>query len=208
MAEMAWEELKSGGNGEGTPYVKLQPGVNTMRLLGLPFETEVHWEETNDGSKKRIVCSGMGCPICKAGHVPQKKFQVLVIDRSDAKIKILEGGSSIFRQIKDYAMDPDYGDPTKYDVKIKKEGSGRETKYSIMASPNKGSITQEEAALLEGAKSLSELNKPKSIEDLMQMDLAVLGSATSANFDGGWSDGENAATVKTDANSFDDWDSL
>lgn len=203
MAEMAWGQIKSAGTGEGTPYVKLQPGVNVMRIVGLPYEVEVHWEESLDGSKKRIVCLGVGCPICKAGHVPQKKFQVLVIDRTDGKLKILEGGNSIFRQIKDYAMDADYGDPSKYDIKIKKEGSGRETKYTIVASPKKSELTPEEQALLDGARTLSEINKPKTIEELMQMNLQVL-AGDSTGFEDDWGDGENTSTISSD----DDWDNL
>lgn len=203
MAEMAWGQIKSAGTGEGTPYVKLQPGVNVMRIVGLPYEVEVHWEESLDGSKKRIVCLGVGCPICKAGHVPQKKFQVLVIDRTDGKLKILEGGNSIFRQIKDYAMDADYGDPSKYDIKIKKEGSGRETKYTIVASPKKSELTPEEQALLDGARTLSEINKPKTVEELMQMNLQVL-AGDSTGFEDDWGDGENTSTISSD----DDWDNL
>lgn len=203
MAEMTWGSIKSTGSGEATPYVKLQTGENRMRVVGLPYEVEVHWEDTVDGQKKRIVCLGVGCPICKAGHVPQKKFQVLVIDRTDNKLKILEGGNSIFRQIKDYAMDEDFGDPTKYDIKIKKEGSGRETKYTIMASPKKSELTQEETALLDGAKTLSEINKPKTLEELTQLNLEVL-AGSSTGFDDGWGDDENTSTVP----SGDDWDDL
>jgi hypothetical protein len=209
MAEMNWNEMKTGGSGEGTPFLKLQPGPNQTRIVGLPYETEIHWEAATDGSKKRVVCPGVGCPVCKAGHVPQKKFQVLVIDRADKKLKILEGGVSIFKQIKELAMDPDYGDPSKYDVKIKKEGQGRETKYTILASPNKSALTQEETTLLDGAKALSEVNKPKSIEDIILMDLEVL--AGSADFNGGWADGDNTTVISADSTptaSKDDWDDL
>lgn len=203
MAEMNWGQIKSGGNGDATPYVKLQPGENRMRIVGLPYEVDIHWEETVDGSKKRIVCLGSGCPICKAGHIPQKRFQILVIDRTDNKLKILEGGNSIFRQVKDYAMDPDYGDPTKYDIKIKKEGSGRETKYSVMASPKKSDLTAEETELLGGAKTLAEINKVKTVEELAEMQLQVL--ASSAGFDDDWD--ETPMNVSTDSAS-DDWDDL
>lgn len=212
MAEMTWGQVKTPSFGEGTPYVKLKPGDNIMRIVGLPYETEIHWEETIDGSKKRIVCSGMGCPICKAGHVPQKKFQVLVIDRTDKGLKILEGGNSIFKQIRDYAMDMDYGDPTKYDIKIKKEGSGRETRYTVVPSPRKSELTQEEAELLNNSKSLSEINKPKTMEELMQMNLSVLESlsgfgsgSSNSSMNDEWGT-ENQ--VSADNFSDDDWNSL
>lgn len=206
MAEMNWGELKSGKSGESASYMKILPGVNIVRVVALPYETEIHWEESNDGGKKRIVCPGVGCPVCKAGHVPQKKFQVLIIDRADSKLKILEGGSSIFGQIKTYAMDADYGDPSKYDLKIKKEGSGRETKYTIMASPNKTSLTTEEQGLLDNSKSLSDLNKPKTVEEIIQMDLSILGGISSSNVAGGWGE-ENTTTISGDTGT-DDWDNL
>lgn len=205
MAEMAWGEMKTTGSGEGASYIKLQPGENRMRIVGLPYETEIHWEETIDGSKKRIVCLGVGCPICKVGHVPQKKYQVLVIDRTDNKLKILEGGNSIFKQIKDYAMDPDYGDPSKYDIKIKKEGSGRETRYTVVAAPKKSDLTSEEQALLDGAKSLSEINKPKTLEELAQMNLRVLDASAGSDDDWGT---ENSTSISGASISGDDWDDL
>ena len=208
MAEMNWDEVKTGGSGEGTPFIKLQSGPNQMRIVGLPYETEIHWEEAVDDSKKRIVCSGAGCPICKEGHLPQKKFQVLVIDRADKKLKILEGGTSIFKQIKDLAMDPDYGNPKNYDIKIKKEGQGRETKYSVLASPNKSSLTQEEEALLAEAKTLEDINKPKTLDEIIQMNLKLFDN-NSVN--GDWGVNENAAEINnSNSGSFadDDWNEL
>jgi hypothetical protein len=210
MAEMNWNEMKTGGNGEGLQTMKLLPGPNQVRIVGLPYETEVHWESANDGSKKRIVCLGVGCPICKAGHVPQKRFQVLVMDRADKKLKILEGGTSIFKQIREIAMDADYGDPSNYDLKIKKEGTGRETKYTVLASPNKSPITQEEQELVNNSKSLKEINAPKSLEDIIALDLEVLSgmSTPASDFDGGWGSdsSENIETVSGDSDS--DWDNL
>ena len=208
MAEMKWNEMKTGGSGEGTPFLKLQPGINQIRIVDLPFETEIHWEDAVDGSKKKVVCPGVGCPICKEGHVPQKRFQVLVIDRTDSKIKILEGGVSIFKQIKDIAMDPDYGDPTFYDLKIKKEGQGRETKYSVLASPNKSQLSEEEKQLVANSQSLKEINSPKSIEEIMALGLEVLSGSDVGDFAGGWGEpmgtGENAKTITDN----DDWSDL
>lgn len=202
MAELSWGQVKSGGNGEGTPFLKLQPGVNQVRVVGLPYEVDIHWEDGADGSKKRIVCLGVGCPVCKAGHVPSKRYQVLVIDRTDSKVKILEAGNSIFKQIKDYAMDADYGDPAMYDFKIKKEGSGRETKYSVVASPNKGAITAEEKTLVGDSKSLTDINKPKTVEEIMQLGLAIFEGANGV--EDSWEDKDDSVVISND----DDWGSL
>lgn len=206
MPEMNWSNIKTGGNGEGTPFLKLKTGENKVRIVDLPFETQIHWEDTIDGAKKKVICPGAGCPICKEGHIPQKRFQVLVLDREDNKIKILEGGVSIFKQIKELAMDTDYGDPTLYDIKIKKEGQGRETKYSVLASPNKSQLTAEEKELVANSQSLKEINAPKSIEDIMEMGLEVLGGVDTGVSDDDWgspnNSGENMETIS------DDWDNL
>lgn len=217
MAELSWEKLNVGGNSD-IKYLKLESGVNTMRLVSLPYAVEIHWEETNDGARKRVVCSGANCPICAAGHAPQKKIQILAIDRKDGEVKILEQGNSVFRQIKGYAMDEDYGPVDKYDIKIRREGSGKETRYTVLASPKKTSLTPEEQDKVDNFKPLSEINKPKTLEELKEMGLAVLSSINDT--DDGWGDdgfGDSdfndnsfnsspAETVNDSHDEWDDWD--
>lgn len=205
MAELSWEKLNVGGNSD-IEYLKLESGVNTMRLVSLPYTVNIHWEETLDGGKKRIVCSEVNCPICAAGHAPQKKIQILAIDRKDGKVKILEQGNSVFKQIKGYAMDEEYGPVDKYDIKIRKEGSGKETRYTVVASPKKTPLTAEEQAKVDDFKPLSEINKPKTLEELKEMGLACLGSASPA--DDGWGDDDDVFSedVPQESNSTDDWD--
>ena len=203
MAEMNWGELKVGGNSDSTPYMKLAQGTNTCRIVSMPYETNVHWEETPDGQKKRIICIGTVCPICKAGHQPQKKYQVLVIDRADEKVKILEGGTSIFNQIKKLAIDPEWGNPTKYDVKIMKEGSQRETKYTVMPGRNTQDLTSDEIAMIDEAKPLSEINKAKNIEEIVQMGLTILGGTKAPAAANSWNSGSDSDDSET---TDDDWD--
>lgn len=214
MAELDWGNVRTGGTGEGTPFLKLDAGNNQVRVVGRPFQVDIHWEKGLDGQNKKVVCPGHGCPLCKIGHVPMARYQVIVIDRKDAKVKILEGGPRIFAAIKDYAMDADYGDPTKYDLKIKKEGSGRETKYTVLASPNKTNLTADEQNAVNNSKTLTDINKPKSIEEILQMGIECLADSVSGLGDDAW--GSNASdnsagstTDKTDLSiSDDDWDSL
>lgn len=174
MAELDWGNVKVGGDGTGTPFIKLQPGLNQVRVVGRPFQVDIHWEKGLDGQNKKVICPNVGCPVCKAGHVPMARYQVIVIDRVDGKVKILEGGPRIFAAIKDYAMDPEYGDPSKYDLKVKKEGQGRETKYTVLASPNKSNLTADEQAAVDNSKTLTDINKPKTIDEILQMGLEIL----------------------------------
>jgi hypothetical protein len=172
--DMGWGDVKEPGTGGNVDFMKLQSGQNQLRIVGRPSLIEIHWEKAVDGTTKKVICPGAGCPVCKGGHVPMARYQVQVIDRADGKIKVLEGGPTIFNSIKSYAMDADYGDPTKYDMKVKKEGSGRETKYTIVAAPKKSDVKPEELKLMEESKSLEEVNKPKTIEEIMQMGLEIL----------------------------------
>lgn len=201
---MDWGSIPEVGTGN-VDFMRLQSGTNRVRVVGRPSEIEVHWEKGVDGSNKKVICLGSGCPICKAGHAPTVRYQVQVIDRTDNEVKILEGGKSIFNSIKAYAVDPEYGDPTKYDVKIQKEGSGRETRYTVMASPKKDPLTDEEQSKVEEAKDLSEINKVKTVDEINEMGLEVLvGSAS----DLASSDFDDNSSSSGDTVNDDDWEML
>ena len=219
MAEMTWGNLQTGGNGELTKTLKLKAGQNQVRLVSNPYECQVHWEDTVDGTHKRIVCNGQGCLICNAGHTPQKRFQVLVIDRNDGEVKILEGGNAIFNQIKTYAMDPDYGDPRNYDIKITKNGSGRDTRYTVVPSPKQFPLSDAEQKKVSETKTLAELNKPKSNEDLLSMNLEILQSLSNNTANDGWGEDDgwgsesnenlnDSNNVDDNFDSDDDWDNM
>ncbi|MNC12199.1 hypothetical protein D3C81_742260 [compost metagenome] len=209
--EMDWGSVRSGGSGEGTPFLKLEPGSNQIRIVGKPYQVDIHWEKGLDGSNKKVVCPGAGCPVCKAGHVPMARFQVLAINRKTNKVEILEGGPKIFGEFKQYAMDPDYGDPSKYDFKIKKEGSGRETKYTVMGAPKKSDLTAEELDMVNNSKSLTDINKPKTIEEIMTMGLEILAGSV-ADLDDWGSDAKSESSSSEDGKDLgitdDDWDTL
>lgn len=214
--EMDWGSVRSGGNGEGTPFLKLEPGINQIRIVGKPFQVDIHWEKTLEGATKKVICPGTGCPICKAGHVPMSRFQVLAINRKTNKVEILEGGPKIFGSFKDFAMDADYGDPTKYDFKIKKEGSGRETKYNVIAAPQKRDLNEEEEALVANSKSLTDINTPKSIDEILAMGLEILVGSVTDLADDDWGDTSAGTSTGNETSSEgagleindEDWDSL
>jgi hypothetical protein len=212
MAELDWGTQKI-SSGESTPYMKLETGANQIRIVSKPYQASIHWENTRDGSKKKVICLGANCPLCKRGKVPQQRFQVLAINRKNGKVEILEFGKQIYNEISQYARDKEYGDVTKYDLKIKKEGSGRETKYTVIASPKQSELTAEEVSLLEGAKSLEELNKPKTLEEVYMMDLEALSDSVRDLEDDNFGSSNEKQNTKTGSAesldiSDDDWDNL
>lgn len=210
--ELDWGNVSAGGNKEQAKFIKLQSGDNRVRVVGKPVMVDIHWERGLDGSTKKVVCPGAGCPVCKAGHTPQSRYQVLVIDRVDGEVKVMEGGPRVFGAIRDYAMDPDYGDPKNYDLKIKKEGTGRETKYTVMASPKQTPLTAQEAEAVNAATSLLDLNKPKTIDEILTMGLEVLaGSVSDLDDDfGAAPTGNSNGSAGNEDPGFtsDDWDAL
>ncbi|MFW6008242.1 MAG: hypothetical protein ACOCP8_03155 [archaeon] len=201
---MDWGSIPEAGSGN-VDFLRLTHGDNVVRVIGRPSEIKVHWEKAVDNSTKKVLCPGSGCPLCKSGKAPQVRYQVQVLDRDDeSKVKVLEGGKSIFNAIKAYAVDPDYGDPTKYDVKVKKEGSGRETRYTVMASPKRSELTDDELQRIEESKSLEEINQVKSIDEIMEMGLEALVGSTGDLADDDWgADGAGGNSV-----SDDDWNEL
>lgn len=176
--EMDWNSIPDSNSQDKVDFYKIEPGSNNrFRIAGKPGVIDIHWEKSIDGMNKKILCSGPECPICKMNKAPQTRYQVLVIDRKDNKIKVLEGGPTIFNQIKNYAKEEDYGDPTKYDFKINKEGTGRETKYTLMPSPKKSDYTDEEKELIANSKPLSEINKFKTKEEIDAMHLEIFANS-------------------------------
>lgn len=212
--DLDWDDIKEPNKGGNIDFYKLQPGDNKMRVVSKASLVDVHWEKDVQGQSKKVVCPGAGCPICKAGHAPMSRYQIKVIDKSPSvyntkekiytdgvKVKVLEGGSTIFNAIKALAHEEDFGNPEKYDIKIKKEGQGRETKYTVLPNPNKSELTEEEQKAVDNSKSLAEINKAKTIEEIMGMGLECLaGSMADLDID---DVGSN-----TNSNSDDDWEDL
>ena len=208
MAELDWGSVRGGSSGESTPFLRLETGLNQIRIVGKPYQVDIHWEDGLDGTKKKIICLGINCPLCKKGRMPMQRFQVLCINRKTNKVEILEGGPKIFGEIKQYAVDPDYGDPTKYDFKIKKEGSGRETRYTVIAAPKKSDLTAEELEAIDNSKSLSEINKARTIDEIIAMGLVSL-SDSIADLDDDFGSSNSKDKESSDLEvSDDDWDNL
>ncbi|SFM28342.1 hypothetical protein [Pelosinus propionicus] len=154
-------------------HLKLKNGKNKIRIGSRPHAANIHWEDSFAGKKKKAICPGSGCPLCNANRKYDPRYYVKVINRDDGQATILECGPMILTQIKKYASDSDYGNPMNYDISINKTGEGRNSKYSVMASPCKSSITAEEKTLLE-AVDISSCVEPTPIDEIWDMGLVAL----------------------------------
>jgi hypothetical protein len=72
-----------------------------------------------------------------------EKFAIACIDRADGKVKSFKGGMQIFKAIKSFSEDPEWGDPTTYDFTITRTEE-KPNYYTIKPSPNKSVLTEEE----------------------------------------------------------------
>lgn len=180
MWNSSWQELTESfiaEDGPRVPFMKLQPGKNVIRVASNPSKIFQHWEKNFDGKLKKITCIGKECPLCAIGHAPTARYQLKVLDKldpDDPQAKILETGAAVIRQISNYVNDEDYGPPTEYDIKIQKEGIGRETRYSVTVSPHKRPLTDREKALIDQLPDIQDINKELTKEQILNLGLVAL----------------------------------
>lgn len=159
-----WEYESKGG---AEDFLKIKSGETvTIRII---TETFYRQQVTKDGTlvDTREFKPEQWEEVRVSGEFTLKdRFLWGVWSRDDTRAYILEVGASIYNQVKDLAIDPEYGDPRSYDIKIKRTGEGLETKYSVLPGKNNTEITDEEgnAALdlnlenrVKGARPLTEI---------------------------------------------------
>lgn len=87
------------------------------------------------------------------------RYAWVVYNHEEGKAQILKQSGTFFSSLAALAKDADYGDPTEYDVKITRAGTGTETKYTIVPTKNTVELTpdmQGEVAALDITKDSNE----------------------------------------------------
>ena len=79
-------------------------------------------------------------------------YHFLVIDRADATAKIFTTTGGVYGKIRDYATNPEWGNPMGYDLTVKRTESPGKNYYEVTPSPNKSDLMK------------SDLEKLKSID--------------------------------------------
>lgn len=120
------------------PYWKMsqmKDGDNRLRIVSKPIAGWIDWK---DGKPFRY----------RPGKQPSKSYDSLkpmrpfwcmhVWDYVREGLFVLEiTQNSILKTLESLAKDPDWGDFLAYDIKIKKQGSGKDTKYGVTPLPHK-----------------------------------------------------------------------
>jgi hypothetical protein len=81
-----------------------------------------------------------------------------VWNQDNQTAQILQQSATFFNNIAALARDDDWGDPTNYDIKISREGSGfQDTKYSVTASPKSEALSDEAKKAVEDLDLLEKI---------------------------------------------------
>lgn len=90
------------------------------------------WEHTlqANGKWETFTCLGKdACPACQVGEKASFKAYVLLLDKSDNKVKYFKFGKKVAVQV--IQLVEEYGDITKRDFKIHRAGEKFETTYQF-----------------------------------------------------------------------------
>lgn len=131
------DEAAAGGS---AAYMKWESGENKIRVISKPIEGWIVWEEDEDGDRKPVrsqLSDGEpDAPSEDPKDAPKKFVTVVVIDRADDEVKILEiTQKSIIKAIKALAMNPKWGNPFSYDINVEKKGADKKTRYTVTPDP-------------------------------------------------------------------------
>lgn len=151
-------------------FMDLVEGSNVVRIFTKPYQAIVHWVKDSSGVNRKIKCAIENCPLCKKGIKTQCRWYVGVINRTSGLPKILEISSQIFRGIKEYHDDADYGDVTQYDINIKRGPAKSNPLYHVMAKKIKP-LTEDEKELVANfleRVQISKFTNPLTPDEIMQ----------------------------------------
>lgn len=116
-------------------YLKLQQGDNKIRILTKPITGWLDWQTKPDGSKTPVRTKDKQ-PAINSGQLPRHFWAFAIWDYQEKNIKVMEiTQATIQDAIFSLHSSEDWGNPTKYDLNIKKTGEKMETKYFVSPTP-------------------------------------------------------------------------
>ena len=134
---MSWTDVK-GNESNKVGFLSLPEGITKIRILDQsPYSRWVHWIPS---AKTSVSCIGMGCPICEIikeqkeakmqpTYSSNKRHAMNVLNRTTGEVEILEQGKTFFEDLLEIMEEK--GDLTKFDIKVKRKGTGLDTKYRL-----------------------------------------------------------------------------
>jgi hypothetical protein len=168
---VAWDQAKTNTKADKKVIERLTlAGDTKVRFVGEVLPRYVYWVITKEGKKMPVEClqfnrqteafdSNARDPMKELpaeiySEKPQFAYVCNVLDRTDGKIKLFDVKATVYKQIVDYARNPEYGNPADlekgYDITIKKEKTGplpQNVKYTCVPARTSKALSAEERAL-------------------------------------------------------------
>lgn len=132
---------------ESSGFLKFKEGETRFRIISKPI---LGWEDWKDKKPIRFKFDEKPQkPIDPAK--PIKHFWAMAVwDYQANRVAILEiTQKGIQTTLRGLAQDPDWGDPSQYDIKVERKGSGMETEYEVKPVPHKPLTEEIKAACAE-----------------------------------------------------------
>lgn len=157
---------------EKTPYTSFKEGNTVIRVIdNEPYSFWSHWMQKQQTS---VTCLGKDCPICdviaeqKANkQTPTygngKRHAIRIWNRETNQMEVLIQGTKFFSQL--LTLHKEVDDITKYDIKVRRTGSGTDTTYMLL--PQQPADFDHAADLTE--VDMAELFAPKPKEIILQL---------------------------------------
>jgi len=173
---MAWDlEAGTGGNsGESKQnFTKFEEGVTFIQLLdNSPHIRWAHWIPKHS---RYVTCAGRGCAICevrnkeKANKQPQsfsvaKRFAINVYNHDTKQVEIMEQGKTFFEDLNELIKESIQEGKAYEELvfKVKRTGSGTDTRYRI-------DVSRTEKLEPQTTIDLAEFFKPLTVEQSVRI---------------------------------------
>jgi len=174
---VAWDKAKGkqgGGSGDGDRReivrLKLENGDTKVRLVGDVLPRYVRWVVTNEGKKFPVEAlnfdrateewnNSLPDPMSEVpeevfSDKPQFAYVCNIINRGSTQVELFDIKATIYKEVVNYAVDPDYGNPADenegYDITVTREKTGplpQNVKYSVRPGRASSPLTDEEKAM-------------------------------------------------------------
>lgn len=193
FGEVSWNDDVFPGDGKKQTnskdlFLRMDEGSNEIRLLTQPFQYFVHKykKEGDTGFGQKVRCSAIhgSCPLCATGDKAKPRWLLGVISRKTNTYKILDISFAVFSQIRKYAKNAKFGDPTKYDINIEVDKNGGATGYYSVQALSKEPLSAADQDMKDRQVDLDDLKRrvtPPSAEIVQKTLDKINGVTTPTN---------------------------
>jgi len=77
------------------------------------------------------------------------RYAWVVYNHTEDCAQVFSQSATFFKNLAVFANDDEYGDPTEYNIKVTRTGTGTDTGYTIVASPKKSPLTASQKEAVE-----------------------------------------------------------